>query len=560
MARKTSGLNSLYGFPSPISKSNAAPIVQPRNPTIYDQADVIGQTWVNSVAQTAFTNVGTTGGQSIWVVAPSGGTATTSLIINPGNLELTNGNILVDVGTLTVAGDTSLQALQVGQITGVAGMTLTDNLVVDGDLTVMGTATYEGVVDILTADAVHITSTDNAAGAISLITAGGTNETILIQSQQGDGNGAITLSSEVGGVTIAGDTGVEIGSTAGPVSLLGNGGTNQDIVLSTPAGGGGIEVTTNTGGFNVVAAGGPISLASGTGQIDISSDAAVTTVNLGIGAAVKTIAIGGTAANVITLGNTQTAGSIAIGTAMTTGTISIGGTGLQVGAFSLAPGTGAQTVSIANGAGVKTIQIGNGVSGNAITIANGVNTAAQTVVISGGASGANSTVSILSGNVSAGVSTLNLATGTGGKTVHIADSAGLNVVTLGSTNTTSSTTINAGTGGISFVSGGRITVGTATATVASPTATATISNNVGQATFTGFTTAAAATQVFTITNALVVATSAILVTAANLGGNDATMTVTRVTPGAGTFNVTLQNLGSAALNGNVMISFWVLNA
>jgi len=81
----------------------------------------------------------------------------------------------------------------------------------------------------------------------------------------------------------------------------------------------------------------------------------------------------------------------------------------------------------------------------------------------------------------------------------------------------------------------------------------------GVVTLTGLTTASAATELITVTNALVSATSGVLVTAANLGGNDAQMTVTRVVPGAGSFVVTLTNNGAAALNGNVILSFIVLS-
>ena len=44
----------------------------------------------------------------------------------------------------------------------------------------------------------------------------------------------------------------------------------------------------------------------------------------------------------------------------------------------------------------------------------------------------------------------------------------------------------------------------------------------------------------------------------NKGANDAQMTVTRVEPAAGSFIVTGTNNGAAALNGDVIISFWIL--
>ena len=96
------------------------------------------------------------------------------------------------------------------------------------------------------------------------------------------------------------------------------------------------------------------------------------------------------------------------------------------------------------------------------------------------------------------------------------------------------------------------------ASVASPTASSTQNFNVVAATFTGFTTAAAASQVFTLTNSLISATSQVFVTAANEGANDAQMSVMRVKRLAGSMEVTLKNNGAAALNGNVTITAWVI--
>jgi hypothetical protein len=97
-------------------------------------------------------------------------------------------------------------------------------------------------------------------------------------------------------------------------------------------------------------------------------------------------------------------------------------------------------------------------------------------------------------------------------------------------------------------------------TAASPTAAVTSNHHMVTATFTGFTTAAAASQVFTITNSLITATSSVFVSAANLGANDAQMTVTRVVPGTGSLAVTLTNNGAQALDGNVIITVWVVAA
>lgn len=111
---------------------------------------------------------------------------------------------------------------------------------------------------------------------------------------------------------------------------------------------------------------------------------------------------------------------------------------------------------------------------------------------------------------------------------------------------------------IQGLTAGNLEVGTAIASAASPTATVAIAANVGTATFTGFTTAAAASQAFVVTNASITATSQILATVANLGTNAAYMTLVRVLPAAGQVTFEVTNNGAAALNGNVMITFWIL--
>lgn len=97
-----------------------------------------------------------------------------------------------------------------------------------------------------------------------------------------------------------------------------------------------------------------------------------------------------------------------------------------------------------------------------------------------------------------------------------------------------------------------------TDTQASPTATTTIDANLGACTFTGFTTAAGASQTFVINNNLATTASPILCNINNEGVNDAKMTVTRVNRFAGSFEVTATNNGTQALNGNVTVVFWLL--
>lgn len=180
--------------------------------------------------------------------------------------------------------------------------------------------------------------------------------------------------------------------------------------------------------------------------------------------------------------------------------------------------------------------VGNG----AVTIGNATNTGALTISVGTG----------------------NFVVDGNGNTIGIGDDAASNTVIVGSTNTASTTTINSGgTGQILLQnSNGLVRVNAPSATpVASPTAAVTANNRIGQVVFTGFTTASAAQQSFTITNLFSVAASVIFVTASNGGTNLAYMTVIGVVPAVNSFVVTLQNNGAAALNGNIYINFWLVN-
>ena len=549
MANKVNRRQTVYGMVgNPVPFLFPDPVEETRAPATTDEG-VVGQMWVNKTAQTAYVCTNTDAGVYTWTTSPSGGITAASFTISPGDLVVDTGDATI-AGTLDVTGVTTLGVLAAGATTITGAMGITGAVTIGGNLAVTGDCTVIGDFDITNAAATAITSTYNGGNAIALLTDGGAAETLTIRSAQGTGAAAVAITSTAGGVSIRGGL-----NSISAISLTS---THAD---------GGMIFTTGTAGYEILAANGPIYMSSGTATISIGADAVADSIIIGTGNAVKTISIGGIGANVIALANTQTAGSLAVGTAMTTGTVSVGGTGLHVGNFDLAPGTGAQAVSIANSTGVKTINIGNGVTGNAITIGNGVITGTQTVTIAGGASAAISNVNIQSGNATAGAQNLNLATGTStaGRVVHIADGASANAVTIGSTNTTSTTTINAASGGIVMVSGGIATLASVSvAATAGPSATVTVINNVnvGRITFAGYTQAAAGagdSLVLTLTNSKISATSHILASVTNLGANDAQMRITRIVPGTGTADITIRNAGAAALNGNMQLNFWVLS-
>jgi hypothetical protein len=252
--------------------------------------------------------------------------------------------------------------------------------------------------------------------------------------------------------------------------------------------------------------------------------------------------------------NNTGAANTAIGTGTNTGVLALGNTGNA--------GTSIEGANITmDSAAAGTIFVGTQLTAANVSILSTVNTGAQVVSILNGNAAGDATFNLMNGVPSAGNQIVNIvgANNTRAALINIGTGNAAHQITVGSTNAQAAVTIAAGiAGGIDLSGAGSVTMTAVTDTQASPSATAAIAANVGVATFTGFTTAAAATQVFTITNAVCTATSQIFVTASNEGANDAQMTVTRVNRGAGTFNVTLLNNGAAALNGNVSIAFWII--
>lgn len=206
--------------------------------------------------------------------------------------------------------------------------------------------------------------------------------------------------------------------------------------------------------------------------------------------------------------------------------------------------------------------------------------------------GAISLDSVLASNFTATGAGIDLTLGSvGGRVIVDGSEAAANAVTIDASDAAGGIDVDSGTGGIDADSTGRIQVTSALAAtdaviiestdaaggivlrsvnndgqvdvvpleVTTAGAAATLHCVQGVATQTGLVTGAGATEDITITNNIVLGTSGILVSAANLGANDAQMTVTRVTPAAGSFVVRLTNNGAAALNGNLILSFWVLS-
>lgn len=113
-------------------------------------------------------------------------------------------------------------------------------------------------------------------------------------------------------------------------------------------------------------------------------------------------------------------------------------------------------------------------------------------------------------------------------------------------------------GGVSINAVGNVQVAPVQATSSAGAASVTVNARVFTGIFTGSTTAAGATAVFTVNNNTISATSSMLYAVTNQGSNDAQMTVQRAQMGSSNIAFTLHNNGAAALNGDIVITGWVI--
>lgn len=509
--------------------------------------------------------------------------------------------------TITLHADQGIGTDSVNMLSDVGGITLSAGLAAADSITIDASDAAGGIDIDAGTGGIVVTATDGAISLISgtgainvgtdaaahIVTVGSTNTTAQTVVQSGSGDVVVTSTDAV---TIDSAGVLELNSSAGVIGI-GNDAVAQDINLGTGAavriitignetgasgtviecGTGDIEVGTSptahnvtvgstnstcdtviqsgTGGVSLdsadailIDAVGVLELNSSAGVIGIGSDADAQNINIGTGAAARTITVGnstGATSVVIDAGTgALNVGTNAVAHAVTVGTLT------GAGATTIQAGTGDLTI---DGRGIVNIdsvgELNIDADGGAINIGSeddafavniGTGAAARTITI-GNATGATSVV---------------LDAGTGA--VNIGTNAIAHTTTVGTTTGAADTTIQSGTGGVTIAAAGIVDIVPATDSQAA--ATSTVNANVGVSTFTGLTTASAASQVFTITNSVCTVGSGILVSASNLGANDAQLTVTRVTPGAGSFTVTLTNNGAAALNGDVIITFWIVAA
>lgn len=447
-----------------------------------------------------------------------------------------NGGFVVESGTaaISVGADAAAHAVTIGSTNTTASLTLQSGT---GDVNMTST-------DKINIDAVGTLEINSSGGIIGI-----GNDAVAQNINIGTGAAArvLTLCNSTGASQVVmdcGTGGISIGESANAhTTTIGSTNTTSNLVLQTGSG----SLLGTFGGIYDVNAVGAVTIDSSAGAISIGADDIDQAVNIGIdGEREVTIgSINGAAATVIDTGT----GNCDVGVSATDHSTRLGST-TGTSALTLQSGTGGATFTFGgiydvNATGAVTIDS----TGGAISIGNG----ADAFAVNLGAGAAAKTVTI--GNAT-GATSVIVNSGTG--TASFASNATDHTTTLGSATGVSATTISAGTGGLTLAAAGIIDMPSASDTQAA--AAVTINANSGVGTFTGLTTGAGASQVLTVTNSVCTTGSAIHRSISNLGANDAQMTITRTTPGAGSFTVTVKNNGAAALNGNIILTFWIVVA
>lgn len=290
MAVKRQAVKNVIGLQDALLVQPPNPIVANRAPTTSDLAQ-LGTLWVDTTADAIYGLTSITANSANWTTSPASGSGSfTAVTVNPGDVTVTAGDVVITAGNLDIN---------------------TGNATIAGDLTVGGTTTLNGDIDLTSAALIDLTSTLDAAPSIYLHANGGTSESIEIRSDQGTGNQSVYIRSDVGSVTVASGRNAAnaliFEATAGGIDILASSaaaGEDIDIVAtgssvninSTENAADSVTITSTNGGIDIFAlgaaagedidivatgssvnisateaAGDAITLSAGVGGIDINS-------------------------------------------------------------------------------------------------------------------------------------------------------------------------------------------------------------------------------------------------------------------------------------------------
>ncbi|MDX9696904.1 MAG: hypothetical protein RBT49_14025, partial [Bacteroidales bacterium] len=208
-------------------------------------------------------------------------TGTTLSPSNVGDDITTTGDISTSgTGTITSAGLLTAQnGIDVtnGDVDVADNVNIINNLDVSGATTLDQTSivTDEGAFAVsgtnpttITTASTSVTSSSDAAGAISLTTNGGPNETLAITNTQGTAANAIDVNATDGGIDIDGGTGVAINATTNNVDITAA--TNTNISATTS------DIDINAGDEVLIDASAGISIDAGAASNFTTSAGALT--------------------------------------------------------------------------------------------------------------------------------------------------------------------------------------------------------------------------------------------------------------------------------------------
>ena len=476
-------------------------------------------------------------------------------------------------GTMTFGLSTAAggQTINVGngvnagaQIVNIAsGASAADSTVnVFGGIATAGTQT----LNLATGASTTLVNIGNATSATAVVITSGTGSIALASTGAGDitinsddtllldADGVLELNSSAGVIGIGSDDddfGLNLGTLGERTITLGNTAGVTDVVFNSgtggfafnPTGAGDITFTVSAGGMAIVGAG---------NAIGVGDDAANNTVTVGsTNGTAATIIQSGTGDLVLTSTDDLTVDSA--GLLELNSSAGVIGIGSDADAFDINVGTGAaqRIITIGNVTSATQVVINAGTAGIALA-----STGAGDITINSDDTLLLDSDGVLELNSSAGA--ISIANDAVSLTVNVATGAADMTTVVGSTNTTSTTTVQSGTGGVVISGAGAVSMVPATNSAAA--ASLTLNARVGVATFTGLTTGAGSNVDLTITNSAVTQGQGIFCTVSNIGSNDADITLEGcITETGGTLLLRCQNNGAAALNGDIIATFWLIN-
>lgn len=226
-------------------------------------------------------------------VTVSAGTAGIDLTAVNGAIDLVSGTGAINIGADAVA-----HAITIGNLTGATAVDINSG---SGGI---GIAALNSAVQVtsgtgqmdLGSDAAATTINLGVAAAAKTVTVGSTNTTSTTAIQSGSGGVSVLATNAT--LAISSGTGVmNISADAAATTVnIATAAAVKTLTLGSVTGASVSTLRAGTGGLNLTAANGAVVMESGTGAMSISADAAATTLSVGTGAAVKTVSVGSTTA------------------------------------------------------------------------------------------------------------------------------------------------------------------------------------------------------------------------------------------------------------------------